>query len=520
MVKDDEELGIQLFLPFFTWVCVWTGLLCIILATVGATQLICYFTLFAGELFGGLIAILFMQQAIHGTVEEFHATSNHSVNGLWAVLTMLGLPVSVFYFLRLKHSNLLNSTWRALADYAPVLMVIVWTALSALLPANGLEGLPQRVDPISPTEVNTWSAAEAMGDVPAKGVLLALGPALAISVLFFFDHTVSSQLAQTGDDIRVARSDAYAWDLLILGGLTVMCGLLGLPPVNGVIPQAPMHARALKGIKYRQLKAANLDSAGVGAATGNAAAKKFASADTDGDGALTREEWVLKFGNADSFDAHDLDGDGAVSVLEYQMGELDVMEQRGSNLVQALLCGACAMCTPMIKQLPTSVLWGYFAFMALESVPDMQLSNRIMLLFVETSAREAHLEGKPYATVQFSTIACFTLLQLSLLIGIWALIVFGGIAGIAFPIPILLLLPLRSYLLPRWFGTDNMRMLDEAVYETDQNSATVTPAAPVDVPLSDDANPNGTPAQPLETAAEEPSVGLASEVTPVQLIAP
>ena len=61
---------------------------------------------------------------------------------------------------------------------------------------------------------------------------------------------------------------------------------------------------------------------------------KFAYADTDGDGALTRGEWVLKFGNADSFDAHDLDGDGAVSVFEYQMGELDVMEQRGSNLVQ------------------------------------------------------------------------------------------------------------------------------------------------------------------------------------------
>jgi len=124
MVKDDADLGLSVFLPFCSYVCVWTGVICMVVAMLGATRLIVYFTLFAGELFGGLIAILFMQQAVHGTVEEFHKTSNGTVNGLWATLTVLGLPVSIFYFQKLRHTRLLSPFWRGAADYSPVIMVL------------------------------------------------------------------------------------------------------------------------------------------------------------------------------------------------------------------------------------------------------------------------------------------------------------------------------------------------------------------------------------------------------------
>jgi len=501
MVKDDADLGLSVFLPFCSYVCVWTGVICMVVAMLGATRLIVYFTLFAGELFGGLIAILFMQQAVHGTVEEFHKTSNGTVNGLWATLTVLGLPVSIFYFQKLRHTRLLSPFWRGAADYSPVIMVLAWTVLSLLLPAYDLDGLPQRVNPQQPWEVSTWSVTKTMADLPMKGVLMALGPAIVISVLFFFDHTVSSQLAQTGDDVRVERPDAYAWDLLLLGLLTVLAGLLGLPPINGVIPQAPMHSRALRGIKLRQKNELATAEEGTDphmaarapAVTrneaGQAAAVRFASADRDGDGKLTRTEWIAMHGNADGFAAFDVDGDGTVTAQEFQQGELDVMEQRGSNMMQAVLVGICALCAPAVQQIPTSVLWGYFAFMALESVPDMQMSNRIVLLFIEESAREDHLQGKPYADVPNSLVTQFTILQVILLVAIWALIVFGGIAGIAFPIPILLLLPLRSHCLPWWFGADNIRMLDEAVYENadqDHISATVTPAPAPETPGEED----------------------------------
>lgn len=63
-VRDEAEIGPRLFLPWCAWVCVWTGILCIVVALSGACRLIDRFTRFSGELFGMLIAILFLQQAV------------------------------------------------------------------------------------------------------------------------------------------------------------------------------------------------------------------------------------------------------------------------------------------------------------------------------------------------------------------------------------------------------------------------------------------------------------------------
>lgn len=46
-------------------------------------------------------------------------------------------------------------------------------------------------------------------------------------------------------------------DMLLLAFLTLLCGLIGLPPVNGVLPQAPMHTKSLATLK-RQINRAAL----------------------------------------------------------------------------------------------------------------------------------------------------------------------------------------------------------------------------------------------------------------------
>ena len=59
-----------------------------------------------------------------------------------------------------------------------------------------------------------------------------------------------------------------------------------------------------------------------------------------------------------------------------------VNEQRLSNLLQSLLVGACIAAMPAIKLISTSVLWGYFAYMAVDSLPGNQFWERILLLFI------------------------------------------------------------------------------------------------------------------------------------------
>lgn len=64
-------VNVTLLLGFFFRefrVCVWTALLLFLLAVLGACSIINRFTRVAGELFGMLIAMLFMQQAIRVSV--------------------------------------------------------------------------------------------------------------------------------------------------------------------------------------------------------------------------------------------------------------------------------------------------------------------------------------------------------------------------------------------------------------------------------------------------------------------
>lgn len=64
-----------------------------------------------------------------------------------------------------------------------------------------------------------------------------------------------------------------------------------------------------------------------------------------------------------------------------------VNEQRVSNLLQSLLLAASISAMPLIKLIPTSVLWGYFAYMAIDSLPGNQFWERILLLFVPSGRR-------------------------------------------------------------------------------------------------------------------------------------
>ena len=71
---------------------------------------------------------------------------------------------------------------------------------------------------------------------------------------------------------------------------------------------------------------------------------------------------------------------------------VEVKEQRLSNLLQALMVAACVAAMPVLKKIPTSVLWGYFAFMAIESLPGNQFWERILYLFTAPSRRYMYMK--------------------------------------------------------------------------------------------------------------------------------
>ncbi|CAL1410898.1 unnamed protein product [Linum trigynum] len=108
-----------------------------------------------------------------------------------------------------------------------------------------------RIDktPLSPNA----SYKQEMLDVPVLYIVGAFIPATMIAVLHYFDHSVASQLAQQ-KEFNLRKPPSFHYDLLLLGFMVILCGLLGIPPANGVIPQSPMHTRTLATLKHQLLR--------------------------------------------------------------------------------------------------------------------------------------------------------------------------------------------------------------------------------------------------------------------------
>ncbi|CAD6341027.1 unnamed protein product [Miscanthus lutarioriparius] len=441
--KNQPNLGEKLFLPWAAWVCIWTAVMLFLMAMFNVAAILNRFTRFSGELFGMLITVLFMQEAIKGMFGEFSAPEGNDQSR----------PIFQFQWLYVN-------------------------ALSYSLPSKIPSGVPRRLFtplPWEPKSLQHWTVAKDLFSVPPAHIFLAIVPAAMVAGLYFFDHSVASQMAQQ-KEFNLKNPSAYHYDILVLSLTTLICGLLGIPPSNGVLPQSPMHTRSLAVLKRQLLRKKMVQTAKEGMmnnATSSEVYGKmqdvFIKMDHGGDSVSAHKD--LK----DLKDAIIPEGNGAGTVPEVFDPEkhvdaylpVRVNEQRVSNLLQSLLIAGCIGITPLIQRIPTSVLWGYFAYMSIDSLPGNQFWERIQVLFITPQRRYKVLEGAHASfmeSVPFNTICAFTLFQL-----IYLLIVFGmtwiPVAGILFPLLFFFLIVIRQHLIPKYFDSSHLRELDAAEYE-------------------------------------------------------
>lgn len=93
---------------------------------------------------------------------------------------------------------------------------------------------------------DSWAVAGRLSEVPGSFIAAALLPALIVTVLFYFDHNVSSQMAQQ-PEYHLVKGPAYHWDFLLLSGL-VRRGTLRLLCARG--PAAQHARRAWRGQRW------------------------------------------------------------------------------------------------------------------------------------------------------------------------------------------------------------------------------------------------------------------------------
>lgn len=371
-----------------------------------------------------------------------------------------------------------------IADYGVPLMVLVWTGVSYIPSSSVPKGIPRRLfspNPWSPGAYENWTVIKDMQNVPFLYIIGAFIPATMIAVLYYFDHSVASQLAQQ-KEFNLRKPQSFHYDLLLLGFLTLLCGLIGIPPSNGVIPQSPMHTKSLATLKHQILRNRLVTTARRSMSQNSSLSQVYGSMqeayqkmqtpliyqEQSVQGLKELKDSTIQM--ASSMGSMDAPVDETVFDIEKEIDDLlpvEVKEQRLSNLLQAVMVGGCVAAMPFLKMIPTSVLWGYFAFMAIESLPGNQFWERILLLFTAPSRRYKVLEeyhATFVETVPFKTIATFTLFQTTYL-----LICFGitwiPIAGVLFPLMIMLLVPVRQYFMPKLFKGAHLTDLDAAEYE-------------------------------------------------------
>ncbi|XP_007035927.2 PREDICTED: probable boron transporter 2 isoform X1 [Theobroma cacao] len=495
--KNRPDLGSELFLAWTGWVCVWTAILLFLLAILGACSIINRFTRLAGELFGLLIAMLFMQQAIKGLVDEFRIPERENpkllefqpswrfANGMFALVLSFGLLLTALRSRKARSWRYGSGSLRGfIADYGVPLMVLVWTAIS-FVPAGTIpKAIPRRLfspNPWSPGAYENWTVIKDMLKVPVLYIIGAFIPATMIAVLYYFDHSVAAQLAQQ-KEFNLRKPPSFHYDLLLLGFLTILCGLIGIPPANGVIPQSPMHTKSLATLKHQLLRNRLVATARKCMRKNGSLGQVYESMqeayqqmqtpliyqEPSAQGLKELKESTIQM--ASNMGNINAPVDETVFDVEKEIDDLlpvEVKEQRLSNLLQATMVGGCVAAMPFIKKIPTSVLWGYFAFMAIESLPGNQFWERILLLFTAPSRRYKVLEeyhATFVETVPFKTIAVFTIFQTAYLFVCFG-ITWIPIAGVLFPLMIMLLVPVRQYILPKFFKGPHLQDLDAAEYE-------------------------------------------------------
>ncbi|XP_068102062.1 anion exchange protein 3 isoform X1 [Hyperolius riggenbachi] len=133
----------------------------------------------------------------------------------------------------------------------------------------------------------------------------------------------------------------------------------------------------------------------------------------------------------------------------------EVKEQRVTGMLISILVGLSIVMGEMLRQIPLAVLFGIFLYMGVTSLTGIQLFERLLLILMHPKHHPEH----PYV-VKVCTwrMHLFTCVQLSCIVLLW--VVKSSPASLAFPFLLILTVPLRRFILPRFFHERELKALD------------------------------------------------------------
>ena len=234
------------FLPFMCWALIHAAWMHYILAIINAHDwTMRYVTTFSTEIFSLLNSIIYFHKAIQ-ELQRAHDDLSFAAF-LYAIIGAVGtFLVAVALSTAESWKPLFHRYIRmGLTEYAAAISIIIFIGMPYIGELATLDKQTLQVStsfrPTSPERtvffVQFWH-------LTVGWIFAAIVPGIIITVLFFFDHEVSSIIC-TIDRYGTKKPGGFAWDIVLLGTTTAICGMLGIPPANGLLPQAPLHSESL-----------------------------------------------------------------------------------------------------------------------------------------------------------------------------------------------------------------------------------------------------------------------------------
>ncbi|KAI4194376.1 MAG: hypothetical protein LQ348_002653 [Seirophora lacunosa] len=364
------------YFAFMCWIGLWSLVMHWVLAITNACNALTYVTRFSCDIFGFYVAFIYIQKGIQVLTRQWASGEA----GAYLSITVALLVLMVAYLCGVIGGSSLFQRYvrKFIEDYGTPLTIVFFTGFVHIgrMANVELETLPTS-KAFFPTQDRGWLIR--FWEIDVGDVFLAIPFAVLLTVLFYFDHNVSSLIAQEG--------------------------LLGIPFPNGLIPQAPFHTNAL--CVTRQVS--NESETG------------------DAKGHTTR-------------------------VVDH------VVEQRVSNLTQGILTLG-TMTGPLLIVLhliPNGVLAGLFFVMGVQALEGNGITLKMVYLAKDRSLTGA---SDPLSRIQRKQ-AVWYFVALELLGFGATFAITQTIAAIGFPVFILLLIPVRTFLLPKYFTSQELSILD------------------------------------------------------------
>ncbi|KAF2400926.1 hypothetical protein EJ06DRAFT_530015 [Trichodelitschia bisporula] len=393
------------FLPFMAWSLIHAAWMHYLLAIFNAHDwTMRYVTNFSTEIFSLLNSIIYFHKAIQ-ELQRAHKSLSFAAF-LYSIIGAIGTClVAVFLSSAESWKPLFHRYIRmGLREYAAAISIILFIGLPHV---GELASLDKETLPISrsfrPTNPDRSTFFVRFWELPAAWIGAAIIPGFIITVLFFFDHEVSSIIC-TISRYGTRKPGGYAWDIVLLGTTTALCGILGIPPANGLLPQAPLHSES------------------------------------------------LMHDDREAIDTVGPSGDAQREVRSSQR----VYEQRWSHFLHA--AGILAFVSPPLMHVlgltPTSVLAGLFLFMGEQSLSVNPILFRTFHLLTPPS----ELPTLPEEVRSYLPIHAYTATQVIVTVIIFIITLTK--AGPAFPVVIIALVPIRLLVMNRIWNRETLRYVD------------------------------------------------------------